>query len=143
MTRLRTPAALAALLLAVSCGKSAEEKRMDAFKASCLALTGQTLDQAIRTFSLNPGVDCVTPSVTHLSGSTCPYDTQYVCRAFFASCANDLGLCGPPPLGGCLYFCEVQFPGVQYAVGVDATTAVICGERFVSGQPGYFNGCLQ
>ncbi len=138
MTRLRALAALAALLLVAACGKSKEEQRMDAFRANCLSLTGQTLAQAIRSFSLNPSVDCISPNVTHLSGSTCPYDTQYVCRAFFASCANDLGLCGPPPLGGCLYFCEVQFPGVQNPpTPVDATTAVICGERFVSGQPGY------
>ena len=109
---------------------------MDQFRSNCLALAGQTLDQAVRTFSLPPTIDCVSPNATHLKDSTCPYDTQFICRAFFTSCANDLGLCGPPPLGGCLYFCEVQFPGVQNAANVDAGS-IICGERFVSGQPGY------
>jgi hypothetical protein len=30
----------------------------------------------------------------------------------------------------------VQFPGVQYTQSVDVGS-IICGERFVSGQPGY------
>lgn len=128
---------LIAVLLLSACGKSKEEERMDQFRANCLALTGQTLDQAIRTLTpAQRNIDCLSPNVTHLAGSTCPYDTQYVCRTFFFSCANDLGLCGPPPLGGCLFFCEVQFPGVQGATIVDGGS-VICGERFVSGQPGY------
>ncbi len=136
MTRLPAHSAVAVLLLLASCGKSAEEVRMDKFRASCLALTGQTLDQAIQVFSNpTPPIDCASPQATHLKGSTCDY-TQYVCSAFFSSCANDMGLCGAPPLGGCLFFCQVQFPGTQNAGAVDPTS-VICGERFVSGQAGY------
>jgi len=135
MIGLRAGSVLAALLLVASCGKSKEEERMEAFKANCLALTGQTVGAAVSTFSLNPGVLCLDPNPPHLAGSTCPYGTsQFICRGFFSSYSNDPGLCGPPPIGGCWYFCEFHFPG-NYGDTIVTSDTVICGERFVSGQP--------
>jgi len=135
MTGLRARCVLAALLLAAACGKSKEEQRMDAFKANCLAANGETIGTAVQSFSLNPGILCQDPNPPHLAGSTCPYGTsQFICRGFFVSYANDPGLCGPPPFGGCWYFCEFHFPGNVGDIGV-GSDVVICGTRFVSGQP--------
>ncbi len=110
---------------------------MDAFRAHCLSLTGQTISAAVPLFpdALVNGFTCADPNPPHLAGSTCPYGTsQFICRGFFSSFANDPGLCGPPPLGGCWYFCEFHFPG-NYLDTVVSPDAIICGERFVSGQP--------
>jgi hypothetical protein len=128
-------AALLALGLALGCGKSKEEERRDLFRSTCEAFPGAaTLSEADRQLG-SPLflLDCRTSLSPMPVGDQCAYAGQFICRGFWESVANDPGLCGPPPLGGCYYWCEVRFAGPQNATSVPGTTP-ICGARFVGEQ---------
>lgn len=129
-------ASLLALGLLLGCGKSKEEERRDLFRSTCEAFPGTaTLDDAIR--QLSSRLDLLDCSVSGLNpmpvGDHCDYGGQFICRGFWVSASNDPGLCGPPPLGGCYYWCEVRFVGFQNGQSIPVTTP-ICGARFVGGQ---------
>jgi hypothetical protein len=127
-------AALVVLGLVLGCGKSKEEERRDLFRSTCEALAGAaTLDEAARQFG-SPFVDCTVPGLIPMPvGDHCVYAGQFICRSFWISFANDPGLCGPPPLGGCYYWCEARFAGSLNAPSIPPTTP-ICGARFVGEQ---------
>lgn len=137
----RQALAAAALLLAASaCGRSAEEMRFDATRATCQALVagapdgGVTLVQANQQFGFTGAFLCPGQQLTRMkTGDQCPYGTQFICKGYWASVSSDPSLCNIP-IGGCWYWCEIRFPGAPSSTTVPDST-VVCGARFVSGQP--------
>jgi len=132
----RVPAAAALLLAASACGRNAEERRFDAMRAACQALTGgtTTLAEANQQFGFPGAFFCPAQALTPMrTGDACPYQSQFICKGYWASVSSDPSLCNLP-IGGCYYWCEVRFPGAPSATTVPDSTA-ICGAWFVSGQP--------
>lgn len=130
-------ALLAALALLLGCGPSRERERFEAFRDYCLGLvaSGATGLDAARRFGEPASLfDCaLAPQQPLPSGvDQCDYQAGWVCQAFWVSYASDDSLCGPPGLGGCWFWCEVRVPGDVQPVPADT---VVCGSRFVSGQP--------
>jgi hypothetical protein len=136
MNLCRASAAAAVLLLASACGKSAEEMRFDALRATCQALAAgtATLAEANPQFGFSGAFLCSAQQLTRMkAGDQCPYDSQFICKGYWASVSSDPSLCNLP-IGGCWYWCEARFPGTPSSTTITAST-VVCGARFISGQP--------
>jgi hypothetical protein len=128
--------AAALLLAAPACGRSAEEMRLDAMRATCQALAAgtATLAEANQHFGFAGAFLCPAQQLTRMkAGDQCAYDSQFICKGYWASVSSDPSLCNLP-IGGCWYWCEVRFPGAPGSTTIPNPT-VVCGARFVSGQP--------
>lgn len=133
----RASAAAALLLAASACGRGAEEMRFDAMRATCQALAAgtATLAESSQQFGLPGAFLCPAQPLTRMkTGDQCPYDSQFICKGYWASVSSDPSLCNLP-IGGCWYWCEVRFQGAPGSTTIPGST-VVCGARFVSGQPG-------
>jgi hypothetical protein len=140
--------ALAATLVALAaCGKSAEEKAVDRFRAACEGFpeAGTTVRGAEETFGISPatgvGVVLVRCLPGQDSGATTEFLLRYpgddcdhtgtLCDLGWCNFPSDPDLCGPT---GCWYGCGLRV--VPDAVtGEPTSDSVICGSRYVDEQP--------
>lgn len=130
-----------ALALLAACGKSAEEKATERFRAACEGFPGNgaTIRGAEQTFSDGallvrclPGQDSGAPGEVLLryAGDGCDH-TGLLCDLGWCYFPNDPDLCGPT---GCWYGCGVRVVP-DGADGLPTPQALICGARFVDEQP--------
>jgi len=135
------PFALAGALVALAaCGKSAEEKAVDRFRAACEGFpeAGTTIRGAEETFGEGallvrclPGQDsgATGEKLLRYPGDDCDH-TGMLCDLGWCYYPSDPDLCGP---FGCWYGCGIRV--IPDAGGLPTADTPICGSRFVSEQP--------
>jgi hypothetical protein len=130
-----------ALLLALGCGKSRQERALDEIGRRCESFAGTRLGDADRELlrnqpfdRLSPGCD---PRLASIAGGTCTESTQEnaQCQIFYYWYAGaDPGLCSP--IGGCFAKCELRFmqndPDAVASGNLDDSK--ICASRWLEGQ---------
>jgi len=139
-----SPRAVAFLTLAaaVACGgPGANEQLENERQAICngLVAQGQSVAQASAAFGFTPDRTLSDQAVCQFTdatqgwvlppGNSCP-DATTICEIVWQ--VSDPTVCGA---NGCVYACVAYLP--EDPDGSVSDTSVVCGAKFVSGQPGF------